>query len=94
MEEGINGPSCARKLFKSLKYAKFNQETDMVNPKFKLGMQFDSHTTLKRSIIESVVKEGRDVCFCRNDKVRVKVKCVFHCEFLISAYKGKSCANL
>lgn len=55
----------------------------MVNPVFKLGIQFDSTITLKRALVEATIKEGREVRFLKNDLKRVRAKCGDGCEFFM-----------
>ena len=47
----------------------------MSNPRFKVGMVFDSMVVLKRAITEYSVKERVDIRYPRNEKKRLHSVC-------------------
>ena len=51
------------------------RDSDMSNPRFKVGMVFDSMVVLKRAITEYSVKERVDIRYPRNEKKRLHSVC-------------------
>ncbi|KAE8722753.1 hypothetical protein F3Y22_tig00013680pilonHSYRG00033 [Hibiscus syriacus] len=65
---------------------KFNDETDMENPQFKVGMIFGDKLKFKEAVRQYGIKNRVDVRFKRIDSVRVHVVCKEGCSWANPQY--------
>lgn len=63
----------------------FNPDTDMVNPRFKLGMVFPSADDFKKAIREYAILSNRSIRFTRNESRRVRAVCKSGCSWVVFA---------
>ena len=63
----------------------FNEEVDMRDPKFTIGMTFPSRDSFKRALKEYSILKHRAVKLVKNDKQRVRAKCVEGCSWIVFA---------
>ncbi|KAL6550084.1 hypothetical protein OROMI_020572 [Orobanche minor] len=54
----------------------FNQRTDMNDPKFEVGLVFESNTVLRSAIRSHSIKYQKELDWERNDSNRIVVKCL------------------
>ncbi|KAH7865657.1 hypothetical protein Vadar_009433 [Vaccinium darrowii] len=66
-----------------VKHSVFNEKTDMVNPTFKVGMEFKSHTLFRDAVKEHAIKWGKEITFSKSDKRQVRVGCKKGCPWTI-----------
>ncbi|KAE8681300.1 hypothetical protein F3Y22_tig00111331pilonHSYRG00096 [Hibiscus syriacus] len=64
---------------------KFNDETDMENPQFKVGMNFGDKLKFKEAVRQYGIKNKVDIIFKRTDSVRVHAVCKEGCPWYIWA---------
>ena len=57
------------------KFQEFREDTDMADPKFKLGMVFSSGAVFKNAIREYSIKACKELKFKVNDRNRVRAVC-------------------
>ena len=50
------------------KFQEFREDTDMADPKFKLGMVFSSGAVFKNAVREYSIKAGKELKFKVNDR--------------------------
>ncbi|KAI5350271.1 hypothetical protein L3X38_003162 [Prunus dulcis] len=69
------------------KFKQYRRATDLKNPEFHLGMQFENREHLKEAIKEYAFVNGKLLKFDKNDKRRVKVLCrgSGNCAFVLYA---------
>ncbi|CAN6558228.1 unnamed protein product [Malus baccata var. baccata] len=87
-EQNFNKLSKKRKR-KLPSFKQWRRDTDLRNPEFRLGMQFANKAEVKEAIKEWAIINGREVKFVKDDKIRVRAKCVGNkktkCPFTIFA---------
>ncbi|XP_058190953.1 uncharacterized protein LOC131308155 [Rhododendron vialii] len=57
------------------RHRQFNKKTDMIDPKFKVGMIFPTREIFKEAVREHSIKTGKRLIFTKNDTRRVRVVC-------------------
>lgn len=62
-------------------------ETDMEDPRFKLGMFFSTTKDFKTTIKEHAIKHQRNVKLVKNDQRRVRARCEVPCEWEVYIVK-------
>ncbi|KAI8546654.1 hypothetical protein RHMOL_Rhmol07G0136600 [Rhododendron molle] len=62
-----------------VKHAVFNENTDMVNPIFEVGMEFKTHAVFRDAVKEYAVKWGKEIKFLKSDRTQVRAKCKDGC---------------
>ncbi|KAH7833745.1 hypothetical protein Vadar_009318 [Vaccinium darrowii] len=60
---------------KKMKYPVFNENTDMENPVFKVGMEFKTHAFFREAVKEHSIKWGKKVKFVKSDREKVRAIC-------------------
>ncbi|KAL5553162.1 hypothetical protein UlMin_040563 [Ulmus minor] len=84
--DGSDGEDDTKRKWVRKRYPKFNPQTDMKNPTFKLGITFDSADTFRKAVKAHAIKHKRDVKFKVNDKDRVRAVCNSDgCEWIVFA---------
>ena len=58
------------------KYPIFNEETDMNNPIFALGMEFKTHSLFREAVKEYSIKWGKQITFDKHKYYKQKIKAV------------------
>lgn len=79
-------------------FKKFRPETNMEDPRFKLGMIFSTTKDFKTTIKEHEIKQQRNVKLVKNDQRRVRARCEAPCEWEVyivkvmaeSTYQGRT----
>ncbi|KAI8563066.1 hypothetical protein RHMOL_Rhmol03G0084600 [Rhododendron molle] len=62
-----------------VKHVVFNENTDMVNPIFEVGMEFKTHAVFRDAVKEYAVKWGKEIKFLKSDRRQVRAKCKDGC---------------
>ncbi|XP_019161841.1 PREDICTED: uncharacterized protein LOC109158380 [Ipomoea nil] len=76
------------------KWSNFRANTDMKNPKFTLGMTFGSKKEFKEAVLNYAFKNGKELKFVRNDKIRYIVECKHNaCPWRINLRKDPKCES-
>ncbi|XP_027182135.1 uncharacterized protein LOC113780537 [Coffea eugenioides] len=57
----------------------------MIDPKFELGMKFESRQQFKAAVTEYGIKKGKSVWTCKNDTKRMKAVCRDPCPWFVFA---------
>ncbi|KAL2533370.1 Uncharacterized protein Adt_06721 [Abeliophyllum distichum] len=63
----------------------FNTKTDMSDPRFALGMIFETVQVLRAALVEYSIKNGRPLHYVKNDTTRVRMRCKHPCPWEIYA---------
>ncbi|XP_019181786.1 PREDICTED: uncharacterized protein LOC109176844 [Ipomoea nil] len=58
-----------------IKWQKFLKESERTCPKFELGLTFEDKGEFSEAITNYAIKEGKEMKYHKNDKVRCVVKC-------------------
>lgn len=69
-EEGGSSKRVRRK-----KYKLFNEQTDMDNPQFLVGMEFKTHSLFRDAVKEHEIKNGKVIIFLKSDRSKVRAVC-------------------
>ncbi|KAF7133068.1 hypothetical protein RHSIM_Rhsim09G0050000 [Rhododendron simsii] len=62
-----------------VKHTIFNENTDMVNPIFEVGMEFKTHVVFRDAIKKYAIKWGKEIKFLKSDRRQVRAKCKDGC---------------
>ncbi|KAG5531079.1 hypothetical protein RHGRI_025890 [Rhododendron griersonianum] len=62
-----------------VKHTVFNENTDMVNPIFEVGMEFKTHAVFRDAVKEYAVKWGKEIKFLKSDRRQIRAKCKDGC---------------
>lgn len=62
-------------------FKKFRAESDMEDPRFKVGMLFSTPEDFKAAVKQYAIKHQRPIKLVKNDKRRVRATCVKPCEW-------------
>ncbi|KAE9460709.1 hypothetical protein C3L33_07388, partial [Rhododendron williamsianum] len=60
---------------KKKKHAFFNEEADMLNPVFSVGMEFKTHEIFRDAVKEHSIKLGKKIKFKKSDRAKVCAVC-------------------
>ncbi|KAF7139509.1 hypothetical protein RHSIM_Rhsim07G0151200 [Rhododendron simsii] len=62
-----------------VKHTIFNENTDMVNPVFKVGMEFETHAVFRDAVKEYAIKWEKEIKFLKSGRRQVRAKCKDGC---------------
>ncbi|KAL2518033.1 Uncharacterized protein Adt_14280 [Abeliophyllum distichum] len=63
----------------------FNAKTDIADPRFALGMIFETMQVLRVAFVEYSIKNGRPIHYVKNDTTRVWMRCKHPCSWKMYA---------
>ncbi|XP_027158453.1 uncharacterized protein LOC113760078 [Coffea eugenioides] len=78
------------------RYKDFVLEKFLKDPKFEIGMKFESRAQFKSTVTEYGIRIGKPVWTCKNEPTRVRAKCTEQCKWFafVSTEKALSTKDL